>query len=86
LREPARSIYDALQREASKRNERTVEEWLAAEPDAVLREAIFQAHKLGLKPPSMQEVQHAERLASGHTDYASKWAIGVAEAMTPNRE
>ncbi|MHC2876249.1 hypothetical protein [Ralstonia sp. 121560039-2] len=86
MREPARSIYDALRREASKRNERTVEEWLAAERDAVLREAIFQAQKLGLKTPSLQDVEHAERLASGHTDYASKWAIGVAEAMTPNRE
>ncbi|ANJ76241.1 hypothetical protein PQH03_28230 [Ralstonia insidiosa] len=85
LREPARSIYDALVREASKRSERTVEEWLAAEPVAVHREASFQADKLGLKRPSMQDVERAERLATGHTDYASKWAIGVAEAMTPTR-
>jgi hypothetical protein len=33
----------------------------------------------------MQDVERAERLATGHTDYASKWAIGVAEAMTPTR-
>ncbi|MDF0506627.1 hypothetical protein POK33_38395 [Burkholderia cenocepacia] len=81
VREPARSIHDALLREAAKRKVRTVEEWLTAERDAVLREAIFQAHKLRRRIPTLADVERAERLATGHTDYAAKWAIGVAEAM-----
>lgn len=81
-REPARSIYDALQREASKRRGRTVAEWLSAERDAVLREAIFQAQKHGRPCPSLQEIELAERAAVGHSDYAAKWAYGVAEVIT----
>jgi hypothetical protein len=81
IREPARSIHDALLREASKRTSRTVDEWLTAERDAVLREAVFQAHRLGLHIPSLEEVERAERLAVGHTDYAAKWSNGVARFM-----
>ncbi len=80
-REPARSIHDALVREASKRNERMPEEWLQAERQAELQEAIAQASLLGLRPPSLVDVERAERLAVGHTDYAAKWARGIADAM-----
>lgn len=81
IREPARSIYDALTKEVGKRKDRTPADWIAAERDAVLREAIFQAQKLSLNSPSLAEVEQAERLAIGHSDYAAKWARGVAEAM-----
>lgn len=80
-REPARSIYDALVREAANRKGRTVEEWLSAERDAVLREAVVQAQKFGRKTPSLALVERAERAATGHTDYAAKWAYGVAESI-----
>lgn len=80
-REPARSIHDALVREASKRNKRMPEEWLQAERQAVLQEAIAQASLLGLRPPSLVDVERAERLAMGHTDYAAKFARGIADAM-----
>ena len=80
-RDPARAIYDAFQAEAAKRNGRTVSEWMGRERDAVLREAVFQAHKCGLRAPSYDEVVQAERSASGHTDYGAKWAYGVVEAM-----
>ncbi|ODP35165.1 hypothetical protein A9762_12345 [Pandoraea sp. ISTKB] len=80
-REPARGIYDALLREASKRMGRSTEEWISAERDAVLREAIFQAQKLGRPAPSLDDVERAERAALGHSDYIAKWAYGVAAAI-----
>ena len=79
--EPARSIYEAFQIEATKRKGRAVEEWIAAERDAVFREAAHQAQKLGLRVPTMDEVVRAERYASGSVDYGSKWAYGVSESM-----
>lgn len=80
-REPARSIYHAFQNEAAKRRERTVDEWLKAELDAVFREATHQAQKLGLRVPTMDEIVRAERYATGSVDYGAKWAYCVAEAM-----
>lgn len=79
--EPARSIYDAFQDEATKRKGRSVVEWLAAERDRVFREAARQAQKLGLRAPTMGEVISAERYASGSADYGAKWAYCVAEVM-----
>lgn len=46
--EPARSIYQAFQLEAGKRRGRSIEEWIAAEEDAVLREGVIQAVSHGL--------------------------------------
>ncbi|AEA65508.1 hypothetical protein ACS0X5_24885 [Burkholderia gladioli] len=82
MREPARSIHDALLREAAKRKNRTIDEWLAQERAAVWKEAIGQAQKLQLRAPSMADIERAERHAIGHTDYAAKWAHGVADAMS----
>jgi hypothetical protein len=80
--EPALSIYNAFQAEASKRNGRSVEEWLLAEREAVFQEADRQAKKLGLRSPSMKEIVDAENYASGSVDYGSKWAYGVARSMS----
>jgi hypothetical protein len=79
--EPARSIYDAFQAEAAKRAGRSIEAWQSAERDAVLREAIFQAQKLSLTPPTQADVCNAELSAMGHIDYGAKWAYRVAETM-----
>lgn len=79
--EPARSIYNVFQAEATKRKERSVDEWLAAERDAVFREATRQAQMLGMRVPTMAEVASAERYATGSADYGAKWAYGVVEAM-----
>lgn len=79
--EPARSIYDAFQAEASKRKGRGVDDWMTAERDTVFREAAHQAQKLGLRVPTMDEVIRAERYASGSVDYGAKWAYGIVEAM-----
>lgn len=79
--EPARSIYEAFQKEAAMRRGREPEVWIAAERGAVLQEAARQAAKLGLRAPTEQEVMRAEISACGHVDYGSKWALRVAEAM-----
>ncbi|WDD90247.1 hypothetical protein Bsp3421_000068 (plasmid) [Burkholderia sp. FERM BP-3421] len=79
--EPARSIYDALVKEATKRKSRMPNEWIVAERTAVLKEAIRQARILSIKEPSLEAVESAERQALGHSNYAAKWAIGVAAAM-----
>jgi hypothetical protein len=79
--EPARSIYHAFQTEATKRKGRSIDEWLAAERDAVFREATHQAQRLGLRVPTMDEVASAERYAAGSADYGAKWAYCVVDAM-----
>ncbi|WP_186151552.1 hypothetical protein [Burkholderia gladioli] len=80
-RKPARSIHDALVRDTSKRNECMPEEWLRSERQAVLQAAIAQASLLGLRPPSLDDVERAERLAVGHMDYAANRVSCIADAM-----
>ncbi|HGP3143572.1 TPA: hypothetical protein ACLG1D_001178 [Pseudomonas aeruginosa] len=79
--EPARSIYAAFQAEAKKRESRSVEEWTSAEVDAVHREAVYQAQAHGLRAPSKEEIERAERYAMGSVDYGAKWAYSVVDAM-----
>jgi hypothetical protein len=79
--QPARSIYNALQSEQSKRKGRTVAEWTTAELNQVHFEAVRQAHEHGLRAPTLAEVMVAERCARGHIDYGAKWAYGVVESM-----
>lgn len=80
-KEPARSIYLAFQRAAEKRKGRSVDEWTAAERDAVHAEAVVQAARFDLRVPTIQEVIDAEQSARGHIDYGAKWAFYVTEAM-----
>lgn len=83
--EPNRSIYDAFQSEAAKRDGREAEEWQYKELIAVYTMACTQATLLHLQEPTLDEVRKAELQASGHTDYGAKWACGVAEAMKNKR-
>jgi hypothetical protein len=83
--EPARSIYDAFVAESGKRRGRSLETWIEAERQAVWRAAQAGADHCGLTAPSVEQVLAAERLARGHVDYGSKWAIYVAEAMKGTR-
>ena len=79
--EPARTLYDAFQAEAAKREARSFEEWSNAEVDAVHAAAVASAPAHGLRAPSREEVAKAEIRAQGHTDYGLQWACGVIEAM-----
>lgn len=79
--DPARTIYDAFQVEASKRKGVDVDDWILAERKAVWTAARDYAQQHGLRVPTMAEVEAAEDQACGHTDYGSKWAYGVVEKM-----
>lgn len=79
--DPSRAIYDALEEEALRRRERNVEEWIKAERQAVLDEAIRQADILGLKRPSIDDVKTAEQSAVGYADYGAKWAYAIERFM-----
>ena len=82
-KDPAQGIYDAFVAEAANRRSRPVEEWIRLERHAVLKAAVDLAQRLGLRTPTLEEVERAERSAQGHTDYGAKWAYRVAETMTP---
>lgn len=68
--EPARSIYIAFQEEAVKRDKRDKRD-----------DAVWQADKLGLRRPTLADVEQAEQYALGSADYGAKWAYGVVDAM-----
>ena len=80
-REPARTLYDAFQREAEKREGRDFEDWHSAEMNAVCNAARQYAQSHGLTVPTFEQVCDAEVSACGHVDYGSKWAYRVAEMM-----
>lgn len=79
--EPARRIYDAFQDEATKRSGRSFEEWHGAEKNRVWAEARDYAQQHGKPIPTMEQIEAAERSASGHTDYGSTWAYGVVRLL-----
>lgn len=79
--EPARTIYDVIRSEASKRSGRTVEQWLEAELKAVWSAARDYAQQNGLRVPTLDEIEAAERSACGHTDYGAQWAYAVARRL-----
>lgn len=79
--EPARSIYDAFQKEAQLRPTRTWNESESAEREVVWKAACEYATKNGLREPTFEEILKAERCALGHFDYATTWAHGVARLL-----
>ncbi|HSY26734.1 MAG TPA: hypothetical protein VK832_04480 [Burkholderiaceae bacterium] len=81
--EPAKSIYLAFRSEAAMRKGRQVDVWVKAERDAVYRECVRQAQILALRPPTLEEVDAAERYARGSVDYGAKWAYQLVDVMKP---
>ena len=81
--EPARTLYDAYEKEAERRHGRGAQKSVLAEREAVWSAAIDYANRRSLRAPSKTEVSKAEVLARGHTDYAAQWARNVAVKMTP---
>jgi hypothetical protein len=74
-------IYDAFQNEAEKRPGRTCEEWVEKERLVVWQTARDYAQQYGMRIPTMDEVERAERYAMGSVDYGAKWAYKVVEQM-----
>ncbi len=79
--EPARTLYDAFQAEAEKRDGRSFEAWSIAERKVVWREAKKYAEQHGLVAPTLNRVKLFEDMACGHTDFGAKWAYGIANDM-----
>ncbi|MGH8465707.1 MAG: hypothetical protein ACRER5_16310 [Pseudomonas sp.] len=82
--EPARSIYDAFQNEAAKRDSRPLHEAFEAESHAVWKAACESASIHGLRPPTLAEVDDACTYASGSIDFGAKWAFAIVDVMNRN--
>ena len=77
--EPAKSIYDAFQKEAEHRDGRHWSEWQDAERVAVWNAARTYAKANGLPVLTLEEIQRAETSACGHSDYGAKWALHISD-------
>jgi hypothetical protein len=87
IHEPARTIYMAFKEEASKRKTRPGLEWIELERKAVHAAACMYARDRGLKEPTLEDVESAERYACGSVDYGAKWAHALARTMmNPDNE
>lgn len=84
-RGPAKRLYDAFQAEALLRKGREVGIWIEREQLAVWAAARDYAQQHGRPVPTLEQIKAKEQLALGHTDYGSKWALGVAELLAPAR-
>jgi len=80
--EPARTLYDALVAEQEYRSVCESDEWIENERNAIHQAAIKWAEQNGVKPPSVEDLFRIETTSSGHVDYTSKYAYGVAELLT----
>lgn len=73
------AIKAALVAEARRRHGRSFKEWSEAEAKAVWSAARDFAQQNGLRVPELAEVISVENQASGHSDYANKWALYTVE-------
>ena len=78
-------IYEAIRAklvaETESRAGRTVEEWIVAERECVMREVNRQRDLLAYNPVDLAIVERAERMAVGHSDYISKYAHAAADLV-----
>jgi hypothetical protein len=78
-------IFEAIRleltAETTRREGRTVEQWILAERECVLREVNRQRERLHLVPVDLADVERIERTAVGHTDYVSKYAHAAADLV-----
>jgi len=78
LYEAIRATLDA---ETRYRGKRTVEAWILAERECVLREVNQQRELRAYDPVTLADIERAERLALGHIDYISKYAHAAADLV-----
>jgi hypothetical protein len=78
-------IYEAilakLVAETACRAGRTVEAWILAERECVMREINRQRQLLAYDPVGIAVVERAECMAVGHTDYVSKYARAAVDLV-----
>lgn len=80
-----KSVYDAIYAEliaaSDLRSGRSVEAWILAERECVLREVNRQRLLLARVPVEIADVTRAEQQAVGHSDYISKYAHVAADLV-----
>jgi len=75
------AIRVKLNAETAHRKKRTVEAWILAERECVMREVNYQRRLLAYDPISSADIERAERLAVGHSDYIAKYAHAAADLV-----
>ena len=80
-----KSVYEAilakLDAETAHRKERTLEAWILAERECVMREINRQRQLLAYESVSLATVERVERMAVGHSDYIAKYAHVAADLV-----
>lgn len=78
-------VYEAIRAvlvaETEHRAGRSLEAWILAERECVMREVNRQRRLLAYDPVSIQTIGRAERMAVGHSDYVSKYAHAAADLV-----
>lgn len=74
-------ILVKLNAETRLRGKRTLDEWIAAERTCVLHEVNRQRAQRGHAPVVIADIERAERLATGHSDYIRKYAHAAADLV-----
>jgi hypothetical protein len=75
------TIRAKLNAETLHRDGQTVEAWILAERECVMREVNRQRGLLAYEPVGIEIVERAERMAVGHSDYVSKYAHAAADLV-----
>jgi len=82
---PYKPVYEAIRArltaETELRKGRSVEAWISAERESVLREVNRLRGQLAYAPVDMAVIERAERNAVGHSDYISKYAHAAADLV-----
>lgn len=79
--DPARTIYDAFCLESKNRQNIGIKEWIINERTAVFNATCKWCNENGLISPSLKDIEHAESLAIGHSDYGAKWAYKIGDII-----
>lgn len=78
-------IYEAIRAklvaETEHRKKRSLEAWILAERECVMREVNHQRGLLAYEPVDLAAVERVEHLAVGHSDYISKYAHAAADLV-----
>ena len=78
-------VYEAIRAklvaETEHRTGRAFEAWILAERECVMREVNHQRRLLAYDPVGIADVERAERMAVGHSDYVSKFAHAAADLV-----
>lgn len=75
------AIRAELDAETRHRAGRTIDAWILAERECVLRGVNRQRARLAYDPVEIAVVERVERQAVGHSDYISKYAHAAADLV-----